>query len=99
MNVDFSLAEPVATHVWFEVSTARLFVEINGIVTSLDFRSIPEDDFDSTASVTKFTLGCEGTVVICHHCDGEETWLPVDMWLPGGFTPHTKEVVRRQQPA
>jgi hypothetical protein len=43
-------------------------------------------------------LGCEGTVVICHHGDGEETWLPVDLWLPGGFTPHTHGVVRQQQP-
>jgi hypothetical protein len=98
MNVDFSLAEPVATHVWFEVASARLFVEINGIVTSIDFRLIPEDDFESAAPVTKFTLGCEGTVVICHHRDGEETWLPVDMWLPGGFTPQVNRLVWQQQP-
>lgn len=91
MNVDISLAEPVATRVWFDVSLSRLFVEINGIVTSIDFRLIPEDDFESAAPVTKFALGYEGTVVICHHHDGAETWLPVDMWLPGGFTPpHNK---------
>lgn len=89
----------VATCVWFEVTSARLYVEINGVVTHIDFRLLPADDFESAAPVTRFTLGCEGTVVICHHGDGEETWLPVDLWLPGGFTPHTHGVVRQQQPA
>jgi hypothetical protein len=89
----------MATHVWFEVTSVRLFVEINGVVTHIDFRLLPADDFESAAPVTKFTLGCEGAVVICHHGDGEETWLPVDLWLPGGFTPHPNGVVRQQQPA
>lgn len=88
----------MATQLWFEVITAYLFVEINGIVNSIDFRLIPADDFESAASVTKFTLGCEGTVVICHHRDGEETWLPVDMWRPGGFTPQVNGLVRQRQP-
>ncbi len=87
MNVDISLAEPVATRVWFEFKSLLLFVEINSIVTGIEFQLIPESDFESSTPVTKFELGYEGTVVICHHRDGSETWLPVDMWLPGGFTP------------
>lgn len=98
MNVDISLAEPVATRVWFEIKSSFLFVEINGIVSSIDFRLIPEDDFESTTPITKFAVGCEGTVVICHHRDGAESWLPVDMWLPGGFTP-AHNGVRHRQPA
>ena len=31
-------------------------------------------------------LANDGTVVVCRHRDGSDTWLPVDMWLPGGFT-------------
>jgi len=29
----------------------------------------------------------KGSVVICRHQDGKETWLPADLWLPGAFTP------------
>lgn len=99
MNVDISLAEPIATRVWFEIKSSFLFVEINGFVNSIDFRLIPEDDFESTTPVIKFELGCEGTVVVCHHRDGAESWLPVDMWLPGGFTPVSNGLFRRHQPA
>lgn len=53
MNVDISLAEPIATRVWFEIKSAFLFVEINGIVSGIDFRSLPEDDFESAALITK----------------------------------------------
>lgn len=87
MLVDIRLAEPVAARVWFEPRTQLLSVEINGIVESIDFERLPQEDFESSAPITKFTLGQSGSVVICHHHDGEETWLPVDMWLPGGFTP------------
>ena len=92
MNVDISLAEPVATKVWFDSRSKFLSIEIDGIVSSIDFEQIPEDDFESTLPIVKFDLGCEGTVVVCHHRDGEETWLPVDMWLPGGFTPSAQNV-------
>jgi hypothetical protein len=95
MLVDVSLAEPVATHVWFEPRTMLLSVEINGIVESIDFRQIPPEDFESTAPIVKFGMGQGGSVVVCHHHDGEETWLPVDMWLPGGFTPPSPEATAR----
>jgi len=88
MLVDISLVEPIATRVWFELRTMLLSVEINGVVESIKFEEIPQDDFESTAPIVKFELGQQGSVVICHHRDGEETWLPVDMWLPGGFTPY-----------
>ncbi len=87
MNVDISLAEPVATKVWFDSRSKFISVEIDGIVSSIDFEQIPEEDFESVLQIIKFDLGNEGTVVVCHHRDGVETWLPVDMWLPGGFTP------------
>lgn len=87
MLVDISLAEPIATRVWFEQRTKLLSVEINGIVESINFGDILQEDFESTTPIVKFALGQEGSVVICYHRDGEETWLPVDMWLPGGFTP------------
>ena len=99
MNVDISLAKPMATRVWFEIKSSFLSVEINGFVNSIDFRLIPEDDFESTTPVFKFELGCEGTVVVCHHRDGAESWLPVDMWLPGGFTPVSNGLFRHHQPA
>jgi hypothetical protein len=44
-------------------------------------------DFESQSPVVSFSLGHQGATVICHHKDGRETWLPADMWLPGGFTP------------
>jgi hypothetical protein len=97
MNVDSSLLEPVATRVWFEFRSSLLSVEINGIVTSIDFRLIAEEDFESSTAVVKFEIGCKGTIIVCHHRDGAETWLPVDMWLPGGFTSFTNGVVLRPQ--
>ena len=87
MLVDISLAEPVADRVWFEPRTMLLAVEINGSVESIDFRLMPPEDFESAAPIIKFELGQQGAVVFCHHQDGETTWLPVEMWLPGGFTP------------
>jgi hypothetical protein len=97
MHVDSSLAEPVATRVWFETKSALLCVEIDGVVQSIDFRQIPEEDFESSTPVVKFELGQGGTVVVCHHRDGTETWLPVDMWLPGGFTPSVATTHRQAQ--
>ena len=86
MNVVIDTVEPTATRVWFDPRDRALCVEINGVVASLDFNRIPEDDFESHAPIVRFALGAEGSVVVCHHQDGAETWLPVDMWLPGGFT-------------
>ncbi|MEZ4866731.1 MAG: hypothetical protein R3C14_35755 [Caldilineaceae bacterium] len=99
MNVDISLAEPVATRVWFDIRSSSLLVEIDGIVAGLDFRLIPEEDFESASPVIKFSLGCEGSVVICYHRDGSESWLPVDMWLPGGFTPPRNGLAQHRQMA
>jgi hypothetical protein len=89
MNVDISLAEPVATQVWFDARSELLCVDIDGVVESIELAKIAEEDFESSAPIIKFSLGCEGTVVVCQHRDGAETWLPVDMWLPDGFTPPT----------
>lgn len=87
MNVVIDAVEPIATRVWFDPRDQALSVEINGVVASLEFARIPESDFESQTPIVRFTLGAEGSVVVCHHQDGQETWLPVDMWLPGGFTP------------
>ena len=87
MNVVIDAVEPIATRVWFDPRDQTLFVEINGVVASLQLNRIPEDDFESQAPIVRFALGADGTVVVCHHQDGLETWLPVDIWLPGGFTP------------
>lgn len=90
MNVDISLVDPVATQVWFDARLRLLCVEINGVIESIDFDQIPDEDFESTSPIIKFELGCQGSVVVCHHYSSAETWLPVDMWIPGGFTPPTK---------
>lgn len=87
MNVDISLIEPVATRAWFDAQSRTLNVETNGVASSIDFDQIRDDDFDSQSPITQIEIGNEGTVVIYCHYDGAETWLPVDMWLPGGFTP------------
>jgi len=86
MNVAFE-AEPVtAQQVWFDPRTGDLHALISGIDHALQLASIPDDDFESSTPVVGFKIGCGGSVVVCSHKDGQETWLPVDMWLPGGFT-------------
>ena len=87
MNVEFDAQEAIASRVWLDRTSGTLFVEIDGRTVGIDFSAIPGDDFESTAPVVEFALGCEGTVIVCRHEDGAETWLPVDLWLPGGFTP------------
>lgn len=87
MNVDSDAHEAIASRVWFDRTSGTICVEIDGGAASIDFTAIPGDDFESTAPVVEFALGCEGTVIVCRHEDGAETWLPVDIWLPGGFTP------------
>ena len=82
------MGSPIATRVWFDPRLGGLSVEIDGVVASIDFTQISEDDFESKTPVTQFRLGAQGSVVICSHQDGTETWLPVDIWLPDGFTPH-----------
>jgi hypothetical protein len=48
---------------------------------------IAEADFESASPVVSFSIGHQGATVVCHHKDGKETWLPTDLWLPGGFSP------------
>jgi hypothetical protein len=90
MNVDISWDELTAERVWFDASCGKLFVQAGDFVNGLDFMRIPDADFESTAPVRSFSIGQSGSVIICHHRDGAETWLPVDMWLPGSFTPPGK---------
>jgi hypothetical protein len=87
MSVDFDAPEAIANRVWLDRASGALCVEIDGRAASLDFAAIPGDDFESTTPIVGFAVSCEGTVVVCRHENGAETWLPVDMWLPGGFTP------------
>ena len=86
MNVDISREELVADRVWFDMSCGKLFVQAGDFVNGIEIAAIPDEDFESVAAIKSFSLGKSGTVVICHHKDGAQTWLPVDMWLPGGFT-------------
>ena len=90
MNVDITWNELTAERVWFDTSCGKLFIQGGEFVNAIDFARIPDEDFESTAPVKSFTLGQSGTVVICHHKDRKETWLPVDMWMTGGFTPAQK---------
>jgi hypothetical protein len=85
MNVAIGNENKTAARGWYDAHSGLLQVEIDGVVSGLKFADIPDHDFESSAPVVGFSLGCEGAVVVCHHQDGAETWLPVDMWLPGGF--------------
>ena len=76
-----------ASRVWYDPGAGLLHVEIDGVSHTLEFARIPDNDFESPAPVVGFSIGCGGAVVLCRHQDGAETWLPVDMWLPGGFQP------------
>lgn len=90
MKVDFSIEINVADKVWFDASCGKLFIQARDYVNGIKFSEIADEDFESNSPVTSFSLGYSGSMVICHHKDGEETWLPVDMWEPGGFTPKCK---------
>lgn len=85
MNVDFSLAELVAERVWYDASSGKLYVQAHDFVNGIPFQTIPDKDFESSTPVRSFSLGQNGSVIVCHHGDGQETWLPVDMWLPDGL--------------
>ena len=87
MNVAISIDHLRAERVWYDASTKKLFIQAKDFVNGIEFEAIPEDDFESPSPVTSFSLLHKGATIICHHKDGKETWLPVDMWLPGGFTP------------
>ena len=87
MNVVITPEELRIERAWFDATTARLYVQSGEFVNSIDFSKVPDDDFESKTPVKAFSIGQSGGVVVCHHVDGEETWLPADLWVPGGFTP------------
>jgi hypothetical protein len=87
MNVDFSAVKLAPERVWYDVPSGRLCISAGDYQNSIDLFAIPDRDFESTAPVIRFSIGQTGSVVVCHHRDGAETWLPVDLWLPGGFKP------------
>jgi hypothetical protein len=91
MNVAIGSEEKIATRVWYDTHTGLLMVDMAGVVYPLEFSRIPDDDFESSSPVVGFSIGSEGSVVVCRHADNAETWLPVDMWLPGGFHGRTKQ--------
>ena len=41
------MGSPIATRVWFDPRLGGLSVEIDGVVASIDFTQISEDDFES----------------------------------------------------
>jgi hypothetical protein len=82
MNVAISPERLVAERVWFDATNGRLYVQAQDFTNSLDPRSVPDADFESAAPLVRFSIGQRGSVIVCHHRDGAETWLPVDMWLP-----------------
>jgi hypothetical protein len=86
MNVAFETKSVTVQNVWFDPRSGHLHAVISGIDYSLPLAQIPDADFESGAPVVGFATGCGGSVIVCRHQDGAETWLPADMWLPGGFT-------------
>jgi DNA-binding XRE family transcriptional regulator len=76
-----------AEAVWFDDRTGLLSVRFGTIVRSIPLFAIDIKDFDSPEEIERFSIINEGDTVVCHHADGEESWLPTDMWEPGGFTP------------
>lgn len=87
MNVVTSIEINAADAVWFDATSGRLFIRAKDFVNGIDLSRVPDEDFESKAPIRSFSQGQSGAVVVCHHTDGAETWLPVDMWEPGGFTP------------
>ena len=81
MNVVFE-SSPVVEQVSFDPRSNEIHALIAGIDFAFPFSNIPEEDFESASPIIGFAIGCEGTVVVCKHRDGSETWLPADMWLP-----------------
>jgi len=89
MDVDISATDLVADEVWYDAAPGRLCLSAGDYQNGIVFSEIPDDDFESRTPIAGFSIGQSGSVVVCRHRDGAETWLPVDMWLPGGFTPNS----------
>jgi len=83
MNVVISIDKQTrAEKVWYNVSDRKIWLQFSdNFMNSLELSAISEEDFESVTPIVRFSLGQEESVVICHHQDGNETWLPVDMWL------------------
>src|SRR5580698_3784696 len=79
MNVDFSAADLVADKVWYDAASGRLCLSAGDYQNGILVSAIPDDDFESRAPIAGFSIGQSGSVVVCHHRDGAETWFPVDM--------------------
>lgn len=86
MNVVITPEDLRIERTWFDATVSRLYVQSGEFVNSIDFSKVPDADFESKTPVKAFAIGQSGSVVICHHVDGAETWLPADLWVPGGFT-------------
>jgi hypothetical protein len=87
MNVVFKTDVGRVSRVWFDRQTGLLHTEADGVDSAIPFAQIPDGDFETTSPVESFAVGMKGSVVICRHQDGKETWLPADLWSPGAFTP------------
>jgi len=85
MTVDISIEINRADKVWFDASCGKLFIQAGDFVNAIDLHKMADSDFESTAPIESFALGQSGSVVVCRHKDGQETWLSVDMWEPGAF--------------
>ena len=81
MNVAFETDSVVIGRVWFDPRDGEIHAEIAGMDHSIPLEKIPDDDVESSSPIIAFETGCAGTVVVCRHQDGQETWRP------GGFTP------------
>jgi len=87
MNVTLDKTVTAANRVWYDPRTDLIHAEIAGVDHAIPLSKLPEEDFESQASISGFALGQGGAVIVLRHVDGAETWFPSDMWLPGGFTP------------
>jgi hypothetical protein len=91
MTVDISIEIDHVDKVWFDASCGKLFVQAGDFVNAIDLRKMDDADFESISAIESFGLGQSGSVVVCRHKDGKETWLSVDLWEPSGFTPTAKK--------
>ena len=57
MNVVFTPEDLRVERVWFDATTSRLYVQSGEFVSSIDFSSIPNDDFESQTPVNAFSIG------------------------------------------
>lgn len=73
--------------VWYDVSSGQIFIQTGEFVSGIALARIPDSDFESRTPIRHLRVHPSRTAVVCVHEDGNETWFPADMWLPGGFNP------------